>query len=84
MMKVRRKSNLSSLSKVKAIGTSMFDGEIDKRKKWMVLGILLYIISPIDILPDVIPVVGYVDDMLVPILLFITEKLISTQQKKAS
>lgn len=80
MMKVRRKNNLGSISKVKTIGSSMFDGEVDKRKKWMVLGILLYIISPIDILPDVLPVIGYVDDMLVPILLFVAEKLISNKQ----
>ena len=38
------------------------------KEKWIVLILvlaLLYIISPIDIVPDPIPVVGWVDDVLV-------------------
>jgi len=33
--------------------------------KWVVVGILaLYIISPIDLLPDFIPIVGWIDDII--------------------
>jgi uncharacterized membrane protein YkvA (DUF1232 family) len=38
------------------------------KEKWIVLILvlaLLYIISPIDIIPDPIPVVGWVDDVAV-------------------
>lgn len=38
---------------------------------------LLYAISPIDLIPDVIPVIGYLDDLLIlPILITICIKLI--------
>lgn len=30
---------------------------------WVVLGTLVYMISPIDIIPDVLPIVGQVDDV---------------------
>jgi Protein of unknown function (DUF1232) len=40
----------------------------DRSNRWIVLILLLallYIISPVDFIPDPIPVVGLVDDMLV-------------------
>ena len=39
--------------------------------------IILYIISPIDIIPDFIPMAGYADDVLLPILFLVAEKLLS-------
>ena len=39
-------------------------------EKWVVLILvlaLLYIISPVDVIPDVIPVVGWADDALVAV-----------------
>lgn len=33
------------------------------RKSWIVVLGLLYVISPIDLLPDVIPVLGWCDDI---------------------
>ena len=36
--------------------------------KWGVAGIALYVLSPIDLIPDVLPVIGFVDDLvLVPL-----------------
>ena len=38
------------------------------KEKWIVLILvlaLLYIISPVDVVPDVIPVIGWADDVLV-------------------
>jgi uncharacterized membrane protein YkvA (DUF1232 family) len=36
----------------------------------LIVATLLYVISPIDIIPDVIPVIGYLDDLAALILLF--------------
>lgn len=35
-----------------------------KYRWWIIGGTLLYLISPIDILPDVLPIVGQIDDAL--------------------
>ena len=32
-------------------------------KKWMGLGALIYVISPLDLIPDWIPVIGWLDDL---------------------
>lgn len=39
-----------------------FDRRVPVMLKLLPLGTLLYVLSPIDLLPDVIPVVGIVDD----------------------
>jgi uncharacterized membrane protein YkvA (DUF1232 family) len=36
---------------------------------WIVLGSLVYLLSPIDFLPDVFPVLGWIDDGLIATLL---------------
>ena len=33
--------------------------------KWGVAGIVLYVVSPIDLIPDVIPVFGVLDDIVI-------------------
>jgi len=40
-----------------------------KYRWWIIVGSLAYIISPIDIAPDFIPVIGQVDDVLIMTLL---------------
>jgi len=40
-----------------------------KYRWWIIGGSLLYLISPFDVLPDLIPVVGWIDDGLVATLL---------------
>jgi len=49
---------------------------IDKKELLMMIGGLVYFISPIDIVPDFIPVVGLLDDMAV--ILFIAKQLTGT------
>lgn len=44
---------------------AMTDPRVPKRYKVMVIGALLYFLAPIDSIPDVIPGLGYVDDVLV-------------------
>lgn len=33
--------------------------------KWGTAGIVLYLVSPVDLIPDVIPVLGLMDDMVI-------------------
>ncbi|MBD2439722.1 YkvA family protein [Nostoc sp. FACHB-110] len=40
-----------------------------KYRWWVILGTLVYFISPIDIVPDVFPIVGEIDDILLMTLL---------------
>lgn len=40
-----------------------------KYRWWIVLGTLAYLVSPIDLLPDVIPIAGQVDDVMLVTLL---------------
>lgn len=53
-----------------------------KYRWWVIVGTLVYLISPIDLLPDVIPVVGQIDDTLL-IVLLVTEvaKLLRDRNK---
>ncbi len=40
-----------------------------KYRWWLILGTLVYIVSPIDIAPDFIPIVGQIDDIVILTLL---------------
>lgn len=40
-----------------------------KYRWWIIIGSLVYLLSPIDISPDFIPVVGWIDDGLIATLL---------------
>ncbi|WP_413199628.1 YkvA family protein [Nostoc piscinale] len=40
-----------------------------KYRWWVILGTLVYFISPIDIVPDIFPIVGELDDVLLMTLL---------------
>lgn len=76
-MKINKKLKKTPMTQIKSLVTSLFDTKVETRKKLMVLAIVLYIVSPIDLIPDFIPVAGYADDVIVPILLIIAEKLLS-------
>ena len=41
-----------------------------KYRWWVILGTAIYLISPIDIAPDFIPVIGQIDDVVLAGLLF--------------
>lgn len=57
----------SSLEKVKEYIDAMYKLLKDPKAEWkhkvISIGALLYVINPIDIMPDFIPIVGYVDDV---------------------
>lgn len=56
----------------------------NSKYQWLVvLGTLLYLVSPIDISPDVIPLIGWVDDGLIATLLLTEVSQIVTESLKS-
>ncbi len=47
----------------------LFDKEIPAKNKVLIVVATTYLFSPIDVIPDIIPVVGFVDDLLVTIII---------------
>lgn len=43
-----------------------------KYRWWIILGTLVYFLSPLDISPDIVPIVGQIDDVLL-LTLLVTE-----------
>lgn len=43
----------------------LFDGKVTAEKKGAILGSIIYVISPIDLIPDIIPAFGWIDDLIV-------------------
>ena len=61
-----------------------------KYRWWVMLGTIVYLISPIDVAPDFIPVVGQIDDVVLAGLLFtelsqmVIAKLQARQENKVA
>ena len=67
-----------------------------KYRWWMIAGTLIYLISPIDIAPDFLPIVGQIDDVMIATLLVTelsqlfldrfksSEESVSTEEKTAN
>jgi uncharacterized membrane protein YkvA (DUF1232 family) len=49
---------------IKLLGGLMKDPRVPRRSKMLLGAFLVYLVSPIDLVPDAIPVVGVVDDVL--------------------
>ena len=53
------------------------DDRVPKPAKWLLGIAVAYALSPIDLIPDFIPVLGYLDDLvIVPALVFLALKMI--------
>jgi len=52
-------------SDIKVLVVMIGDDKLDMRARSLAVGTLLYLIASIDLIPDNIPVLGYVDDVLV-------------------
>lgn len=64
-------------SDIPAIFLALKDRETPFLAKALAALIILYALSPIDLIPDFIPVLGYLDDLIIlPVLITVTVKLI--------
>lgn len=59
---VRLPGRLRSLSR---------DPEVPRSVRWMAIGLAVYLLSPIDLIPDFLPVIGALDDVVIaPLVLW--------------
>jgi len=55
----------------------LHDERVPKRAKWLLGLALAYLASPIDLIPDFIPILGYLDDVvIVPTLVILALKCV--------
>jgi len=54
---------ISFAKDIKALYRYLKDSEVAWYRKSIILGALIYFISPIDAIPDLAPLVGYLDDL---------------------
>jgi len=59
----RRVKNLSLIEKADQLWSYITSGQAAASDKLLVMGALLYLVSPIDLIPDVVPVIGFLDDI---------------------
>ena len=80
MKKVQKQRHLSQAT---SLLSTLFSKNYSYRKKLMVLAVIIYIVSPIDLIPDFIPLAGYADDVLLPMILFLANKsLVEDKERK--
>lgn len=60
----------------------LFDGSVPAENKGALLAALAYVVSPIDIIPDTIPIAGWVDDLIV--MTMAINKLLDTSDPAVS
>ena len=80
---MKRVQKQSHLSQATSLLSTLFSKNYSYRKKLMVLAVIIYIVSPIDLIPDFIPLAGYADDVLLPMILFLANKsLVEDKERK--
>lgn len=53
------------------------DPAVPKVAKWLGIAVVAYALSPIDIIPDFIPIIGYLDELIIlPLGIYLAIKLI--------
>lgn len=63
-----------------ALKAAALDPRTPRLARWVALGTLAYALSPIDLIPDFIPVFGQLDDLLlVPLGLWLAVRLIPAE-----
>jgi uncharacterized membrane protein YkvA (DUF1232 family) len=50
---------------VRLVRRLLTDRAIPRRTRWVVWVLLVYLLSPIDVIPDFVPVLGYADDAII-------------------
>jgi uncharacterized membrane protein YkvA (DUF1232 family) len=80
-----RKSPWSLKREIFTLFYAFRDDQTPVLAKFTTLLSLLYLISPVDIIPDVIPFAGYLDDLIVvPVLLHVSNLLLPDAVKQRS
>ena len=80
-MKIMKMKKKYSSFQLKKVIPSLFNKKISGKNKLMAAEIVLYIISPFDFIPDFIPLAGYADDVVLPILMIVIDKLLSDKKE---
>ncbi|MEW6701923.1 MAG: YkvA family protein [Bacteroidota bacterium] len=77
-------SKIRFAKEVKALYRYMRDKYVPWYRKSIVIGALIYFISPIDAVPDIAPLVGYLDDLgvIMAVIKFMGSELIPYYEKK--
>ncbi|MCF0237636.1 MAG: DUF1232 domain-containing protein, partial [Sphaerochaetaceae bacterium] len=76
MKKIREKAN-EIKENLPVVYLAFKGGDIPLRAKVFAIFALVYALSPIDLIPDFIPFIGYLDDLIVlPFLILLTIKAI--------
>lgn len=45
------------------LGRLLLDVRVPRSSKWLVFGVALYVVSPLDLIPDFLGILGYTDDV---------------------
>jgi len=71
-------SKIRFAKEVKALYRYMRDKDVPWYRKSIVIGALIYFISPIDAIPDLIPLFGYLDDLgvIMAVIKFLGKELV--------
>jgi len=62
-IKSNRKSLLNVLAHIKALKKYMLDRNVKWIRKSVVIAALIYLITPVDAMPDITPLIGFLDDI---------------------
>jgi uncharacterized membrane protein YkvA (DUF1232 family) len=80
----QKRTVLASLKQLpaylKLLGKLLFDGRVSKLDKGLVLAAIVYIVSPLDFIPDFIPFLGEIDDLF--LLLIALQRLIGNAGRR--
>lgn len=66
----KNESNISFGRQLEQIYDLLSSKKLNKQDKALIIGALLYFINPFDIMPDITPFVGFIDDMSVIALVY--------------
>lgn len=58
----KNKENLNFAQKIEKLYDWFTHGELDKKDKAVIVAALLYFINPFDVVPDLTPILGFMDD----------------------
>ena len=59
----KNKRSIGFGQQIEKIYDLLISGQLNTRDKAIIVGALLYFINPFDLIPDITPIIGFVDDM---------------------